>query len=122
MTALVVLVAALAVCVAGSRAVDRAVSEANDLLAEAVHASALGDAGRAMAHMRALDAGWRGRGRALELLTSHDALGEVQAAIADAGLCLESGQRDEFVRACASASVLLERLRLAESLRLVNVF
>ena len=58
----------------------------------------------------------------LELLTAHDALSNVQAGITDARLCLENGQREEFLRACAAAREALEYLMATESMHILNLF
>ena len=65
---------------------------------------------------------WLERERVLELLTSHDALSEIRGGIEDALLCLERGEALEFARAMAGVRAGLERLRMAEAVRLMNLF
>ena len=120
--ALAVLALSLTLCFAGSAAVDRAVGGAGAMLRRAERAAALGDIDGAKAEMRALGSYWAARERALELITSHDALFDARGGIADALLCLEHSQKPEFFRACAGVSVALERLRVAEALRLANLY
>ena len=118
----VVLTASLALCTAGTWAVHRAVTEAEDLRQRAGHEMQLGNVDGALADMRALRAHWERRGRLLELVTSHDALYDVRSGIDDAFMCLEQGERAEFFRAIAAAGVALERIRITEAFRWANLY
>ena len=117
-----VLLVALALCVAGTLAVRRATDAAGTLLDAAAAAARTGDVASAVEQLKALEDYWRGRGYRLELLTAHDALSDVQAGIEDARLCLEAGETAEFRRACAALRAALERLRVTEAARLMNLF
>lgn len=120
--ALAVLALACALCGAGTHLVHRAATEADTLYRQAERAARLGDTNGAMEAVDALEAKWRQRRPALELLTGHDALSDVQASIADARVCLENNQRVEFLRACAAAREALEYLMATESLHVLNLF
>ena len=120
--ALVVFALSVALCAAGTLAVGRAVGRAEDLRLSAERAARLGDTEGALAQMRALEENWKNDGRWLELVTSHDALSDVRGGIADALLCLEAGNRTEFLRASAAVAAALERLRATEAVRLMNLF
>ena len=122
MLALIVLALSVALCAAGTLAVGRAVGRAEDLRLSAERAARLGDTRGALAHMQLLESGWREDGRWLELVTSHDALSDVRGGVADALLCLEAGDRTEFLRASAVVAAALERLRATEAVRLMNLF
>lgn len=120
--ALIALTLSAALCATGAAAVDRAVSAAEAHRRRAEAAARDGDLDAAAGHLRALEADWRRRARALELVTIHDALSDVEAAAADARLCLESGQTGEFYRASAGLAALLERVRRTEAIRWMNLF
>ena len=120
--ALIVLVLSVALCAVSTLAVGRAVGRAEALRLSAERAARLGDADGALSQMRALEANWREDGRWLELVTSHDALSDVRGGIADALLCLEAGNRTEFLRASAAVAAALERLRATEAVRMMNLF
>ena len=120
--ALIVLVLSVALCAVSTLAMGRAVGRAEALRLSAERAARLGDADGALSQMRALEANWREDGRWLELVTSHDALSDVRGGIADALLCLEAGNRTEFLRASAAVAAALERLRATEAVRMMNLF
>ena len=120
--ALTVLALSVGVCAASAVSVERAVRGAEGLLQQSVQAARLGDEARAGQAAQALYAMWLERERVLELLTSHDALSEIRGGIEDALLCLERGEALEFARAMARVRAGLERLRMAEAVRLMNLF
>lgn len=121
-TALAVLIIAIALCVASTWAVGGAVKRADDLRLSAEHAAKLGDRAGALKQVLAMSESWQSDNRWLELMTSHDALSDVRVAIDDARVCLENNERAEFLRACAVMAAALERLRATESVRLMNLF
>ena len=45
-----------------------------------------------------------------------------EAGIRDAAICLESGDRWECLRATAALTASLERIRITEAVRLMNLF
>ena len=122
LTALLVLLLALAVCLGGTRAVAGAVGRADTLRQEAERAARLGDTAGALQRVEAMISSWREDGRWLELVTSHDALSDIQGAMNDARQCLENHARAEFLRASATLAADLERLRITEAARVVNLF
>lgn len=122
LTALLVLLLALAVCLGGTRAVAGAVGRADTLRQEAERAARLGDTAGALRRVEAMISSWREDGRWLELVTSHDALSDIQSAMNDARQCLENHARAEFLRASATLAADLERLRITEAARVVNLF
>jgi hypothetical protein len=65
---------------------------------------------------------WRSREGALELLASHDALHEVGAAIAQASVCLECDDHDDFLRTMADVDMALGHLRDEEALSWENPY
>ena len=120
--AVAVLALSVALCAAGAGAVSRAVESAAGYLEEAKRDARDGDLAGAAEQLRALSGDWQRRGRALELVAAHDALSDVKAAAEDALLCLEYGQDAEFARACAGVEAALERMRMAEAVRVMNLF
>ena len=121
-TALVVLALAAGVCAACAVSVDRAVRGADALRQEAARLAELGNVDGAKDVMARLDAYWRERSRVLELIASHDALADMESAIADAALCLAGGDAHEFKRASAALGIALERIHITEAVRLSNLF
>ena len=121
-TALAVLALAVAVCATGAATVDRAVSRAEALLHQASQCAAQNETSAAMRAARRMIDEWQAQSRFLEALTSHDALYEIQGAVGDALLCLERGERLECLRALNQAGIALERLRAAESARVMDLF
>lgn len=120
--ALLALIFSAALCVVGTCSVSRAVQRAEALRGQAEQAARAGDLETAAAQMRTLAGDWRRRERVLELVTAHDALSDVQGAIADALICLENGERVEFYRASAALGAALERMGITESVRFMNLF
>ena len=121
-TALVVLIISIALCVASTCAVGVAVKRADDLRLQAEHAAKLGDRAGALKQVLAMSESWQSASRWLELMTSHDTLSDVRVAIEDARICLENNERAEFLRASEAVAAALERLRATEALRLMNLF
>ena len=99
---LAVLACALAVCTAGLFALNDAVDEAERLQSLAVL--------------------WEGRGALMETLASHDALHEVSAALAEAQICLECEDHDDFLRTMSTVRMGLSHLRDEQALRLSNLY
>ena len=122
MLAAAVLALALTLCAVGSAAVNQAVNEAEMLRHAAEQAARQGDMTAAIRSAQALRDHWDDRGKALELITSHDALSDVRGALTDALLCLEHGEIEEFFRASAAAGVALERIRVTEAVRWGNLY
>ena len=117
-----VLVTAVALILTGTLSVNRATQRAGMLLQASAEAARWGDLGEAFRQMTALEGWWRQQAARLELMTSHDALADVRGGILDALLCLSEGERVEFLRSCVDIGMALERLRAAESPRLMNLF
>ena len=122
MLAVVTFALSVALCAAGAGAVRRAVSSASAYLEEARQAVQIGDMDGAARSLRALKQDWQRRGHLLELVTAHDALSDVKSAAQDALLCLQYGQSAEFSRACAGLEAALEKMRMTEALRVMNLF
>ena len=120
--ALVVLALAAGIVSSGATAVNAAVRDAGALLQRAETAICRGDGPEAVRAIDALDGYWRERVRMLEALTSHDVLYDVRDAIGDAALCLANGDSQECLRALTGAGAALERIRVAEAVRWMNLF
>ena len=120
--ALALLALSVALCGAGTRAVNGAAERADRLRVSAEQAAIEGNTEGALAYIQTMAEGWRADSRWLELVTSHDALSDVRRGIEDALICLKYGERHEFLRASAALSAALEQLRMAEALRLMNLF
>ena len=119
---LCVLACALAVCALSLTALNATVDEAERLRGLAVRAAQEEKSGEARSLVAALAAHWEGAAALMEVLASHDALNEVGAAIADAQICLERGDDDEFLRAMSAVRLRLKRLKDEQALRLANLY
>lgn len=122
MLAAAVLALAVILCAAGTAMVDHAVGKAETLRYAAEQAARQGDMTAARQAAQTLWDHWDRRERALELITSHDALSDVRGALTDALVCLDQGELQEFLRASAAAGVALERIRVTEELRWENLY
>ena len=121
-TALIVLMASLGVMTAGLLYLNRAVTRATALGSEAVLAAQMNRGDSAAETMVALAEFWHGHAPTLEMLAGHDALHEVQVGIAEAQICLECEDRDDFLRCMAVAGEALRHLRDEQALRLSNLY
>ena len=119
---LAVLLAAGAACGLSMRALNGAVDGAERLRSEAVLAAEEGRMSQAKSLMVALAEFWHAHAPAMEMLAGHDALHEVQVGIAEAQICLECEDRDDFLRCMAVAGEALRHLRDEQALRLSNLY
>ena len=119
---LAVLAAALLVCALSQRALDGAVDEAERLQSLAVLAATERRTADAKTYLSELAALWDGHAALLEMLASHDALHDVGAALAEAQICLECEDHDDFLRTMSSVRAGLEHLKDEEALRLANLY
>ena len=119
---LAALLLSAALCAAGTLSVVRAVDSAEAWLQQAEAAVRADDLDGARSALDNMERDWRQRQRRLELMTVHDALTEVEAGIRDAQICLEGGDRLECLRAAAALTASLERMRITETVRFMNLF
>ena len=119
---LAVLVVALAVCAVCQRALDGAVEEAGRLQNLAVLAASEQRFSDAKTLMGALAGFWQQHSGLLEMMAGHDALHDVASAIAEAQICLECEDRDDFLRTMSNRRMGLEHLRDEEAVSLMNLY
>ena len=119
---LAVLAAALALCAVSQRVLDGAVEEAGRMQSLAVLAVEEQRFSDAKTLMGQLAEYWVGHSRVLEMLASHDALHDVDAAIAEAQICLECEDHDDFLRTMSTVSMGLEHLKDEEALSFMNLY
>ena len=119
---LAVLTVSLGLCGASMALLDRAVDEAQEMRSEAILAVEEGRGGDARTRLLRLAEDWKRRAPVLELLSSHDALHEVQSAIAEAQVCLECEDHDDFLRMMAVLDGALGHIRDAEALSWSNLY
>lgn len=117
-----VLICALALALAGQSAVNAAVEDALRLQSLAVLAANNDDSAQARTQVAALAGLWRERAGLLEILASHDALHEVAAAIAEAQICLECEDHDDFLRTMSTAALALDHLKDEQAVRWGNLY
>jgi len=119
---LAVLACALGLCWAAQGTLNGTVEQARQLHAQALLAEEAGDADRAGALLVQLAQLWRDRAGVLEMLASHDALHDVSAAIAEAKICLECHDHDDFLRTMSTVANGLEHLKDEEAVRWENLY
>ena len=119
---LAVLACALAVCWAAQTTLNDTVERAQQLHDQALLAENRGDSDRAGALLVQLAQLWRDRSGLLEMLASHDALHDVAAAIAEAKICLECRDHDDFLRTMSTVEMSLEHLKDEEAVRWENLY
>ena len=117
-----VLAAALIACTASYFILNATVDRAGQLQSLAVLDVQEGRPLRAAERMVALAEYWRDRTPLLETLASHDALHEVTTAIAEARICLECDDHDDFLRTMSLVGAGLEHLRDEASIRWSNLY
>ena len=121
-TTAAVLACALAVCALSLAALTHAVSEAGDLCSAAVLAVEERRVAQAKSLMVELAEYWEAHAAMLEFIVNHDALNEVAGALAEAQICLECEDRDDFLRTMSTVRAGLEHLRFDESLCWQNLY
>ena len=119
---LAVLACAALVCAGSLVALNHTVDAARRLQGLAAQAAGAGDMDRAGALLGQLEDFWRGRAVLMELLASHDALHDVGGAIAEAAICLDCDDRDDFLCAMSRLAMGLEHLKDEEAVRWENVY
>ena len=119
---LAVLAVALLVCALSQRALDGAVDEAERLQSLAVLAATERRTADAKTYLGELAALWDEHAALLEMLASHDALHDVGAALAEAQICLECEDHDDFLRTMSTVAMGLEHLKDEEAVRLSNLY
>lgn len=119
---LAVLGCALAVCWVSQTTLNDTVDQARLLHAQALLAENVGDSDRAGELLVQLAQLWHNRAGLLEMLASHDALHDVSTAIAEAKICLECRDHDDFLRTMSTVDMGLEHLRDEEALSWENLY
>jgi len=117
-----VLVAALAVCAGAMVALNGTVDKAQRLRSIAVLSREEGDEAAARTALVQLARLWREREGLLEVLADHDALHDVGSAIAEARICLECDDHDDFLRTMSQVDMGLEHLKDEEAVRWENLY
>lgn len=120
--ALAVLAAALLICTASMLFLNGTVDEAERLDSLAVLAANGGRSDRAAELMVQLAEFWRQRAPVMEMLASHDALHEVDSAIAEAQICLECRDHDDFLRTMSVVTAALQHIRDEEAVSWSNLY
>ena len=119
---LAVLGFSVALCTFSLLAMNRTVDGAERLHNLAVLAVERGELSQAGSLMAELASFWRDNGELMKLLADHDALQDVEAGIAEARICLEFGDRDDFLRTMSNVAAGLSNLRDDEALQLSNLY
>jgi hypothetical protein len=119
---LAVLACALAVCGISQATLNDTVESARQLRAQALLAENGGDAERAGALLTQLAQLWQDKAGLMETLASHDALHDVAAAIAEARICLECRDHDDFLRTLSEVEMGLDHLKDEEAVRWENLY
>jgi hypothetical protein len=98
------------------------VDQARRLHTQALLAENGGDRERAGELLVQLAQLWRDRAGLVEMLASHDALHDVAAAIAEAKICLECRDHDDFLRTMSTVEMGLGHLKDEEAVRWENLY
>jgi hypothetical protein len=117
-----VLACALGVCWASQATLNDTVDQARRLHTQALLAENGGDRERAGELLVQLAQLWRDRAGLVEMLASHDALHDVAAAIAEAKICLECRDHDDFLRTMSTVEMGLGHLKDEEAVRWENLY
>ena len=121
-TTAAVLACALAICALSLAALIHAVSEAGDLCSEAVLAVEETRFAHAKSLMVKLAEYWEAHAAMLEFIVNHDALNEVAGALAEAQICLECADHDDFLRTMSTVELGLEHLKGEEAVKWGNLY
>lgn len=116
------LAVALAVCALSLSAVNAATDEALRLQSLAVLAADDGETDRARTLMVRLAEHWREKAPLLETVASHDALHDVSAALAEARICLECDDHDDFLRTMSTVELSLNHLKDEQAVKWENLY
>ena len=119
---LAVLACALGICGFSRAALNGIADDAAQLRAQALLAENDGDSQRAGELLVQLAQLWRDRAGLLEMLASHDALHDVATALAEAKICLECRDHDDFLRTMSTVQMSLEHLKDEEAVRWENLY
>ncbi|MBR1820472.1 MAG: DUF4363 family protein [Clostridia bacterium] len=119
---LAVLICALAVCAASMLALNGIVDEAERLQSLAVLAANEARTADAKTLLLELAELWESKSGMLEMLSAHEAVHDVSATLAEAQICLECEDHDDFLRTMSTARAGLEHLKDEEALRLSNLY
>lgn len=119
---LTVLACALSLCALSRRIVNETAGEARRLASLAVAAEREDRAQDADEALASLADFWRRREPLMETFSHHDALNDIDASLAEAAVCLEAGDRDDFLRLMVTVDRALVRLREEEALSWPNLY
>ncbi len=119
---LCVLAVAMLVCFGGMTALNSTVDEARRLGSLAVLAEQEDASDAADNRLVELAQLWKDRAAVMEMLASHDALHDVQTSLAEARICLECGDHDDFLRTMSTLDMALGHIRDEEALRWENLY
>ena len=119
---LAVLACALAICFFSLSTLNDTVGRAQQLHRQAMLAAEGDDADRAAELLARLAGLWADRAGLMEMLASRDALHDVGAAIAEARICLECRDHDDFLRTMSAVEMGLSHLKDEESVRWANLY
>jgi hypothetical protein len=121
--ALVIVVAlALALCMFSYVSIRRAVTAMDDLRLDALSQVEQGELTAARESLVAIALEIERVRPMMEILASHDALHEVMRELADAQICLESGELIEFQRAATQLGHMFKYILDLEEPSLANLF
>ena len=117
-----VLATAMLVCALSLAALNGTVDEARRLGSLAVLAERENQADVAANRLVELAQLWQDRAGLMETVASHDALHDVEAALAEAQICLECDDHDDFLRTMSTLDMALGHLKDEEAVRWANIY
>ena len=119
---LAVLILCISVCTAGMRLLSSTLDQARRLRSEAILAVERNDPDRAKEIMVELAELWKQKTPVMEVLTSHDALHDVESGIIEAQICLECDDHDDFLRTISIVGACIDHLENVEHISLSNLY
>lgn len=119
---LAVLVLCISVCTVGTRFLGNILDRADRLRSEAIIAVEENNPDYAMEIMVKLAELWKQNTPIMEVLTSHDALHDVESGIMEAQICLECDDHDDFLRTISIVGAGMDHLNDVEHISLSNLY
>ncbi len=118
---LIVAVLATGVCIFSVQSVTRVCTEMEEMRLKALQLGEKRDMQQALGQIERMQQYWKDSAQVLTIVLPHSCVGEVSAALIEAGADLLADEADEFVGDMLLLGEILERIRAEEQLYLCNI-